>query len=126
AEKMPEGAATEAVKQVMFPVDKQFKPLLPSGCADQGKEQFESVATMPEKAKNYFDAFKQACLEDLANERICIANAIVARKNKKPEYQKMFFEMHIKNKFPSYTKINAECNEMKAERTRKHEFDKSE
>eukprot|EP00959_Pyramimonas_sp_CCMP1952_P085589 1790435-Pyramimonas_sp.AAC.1 len=35
---------------------------------------------MPEKAKDYFDAFKRFGLEGDASERICAAGAIVARR----------------------------------------------
>ncbi|CAK0880861.1 unnamed protein product [Prorocentrum cordatum] len=114
ADVMPEGAATTVVKQVL----------------GEGKGQFESVAIMPEKAKDYFDAFKRFGLEGDASERICAAGAIVARRwqvsKVAHEHQKMFFDVHIKTSFPSYANINNECEEMKVEETSKQEFEKIE
>eukprot|EP00959_Pyramimonas_sp_CCMP1952_P459740 9478736-Pyramimonas_sp.AAC.1 len=98
---------------------------------------------MPDKAKAYFEELKQWGLEEPANERIGIASVIAARRwpvakvarksyeldahmysakreedpeeKNKLEREKMFFEVHINKEFPSYSKINGECNEMKAE-----------
>ncbi|CAK0828532.1 unnamed protein product [Prorocentrum cordatum] len=145
---MPEGAATKVVKQVigeiprdlqalreaMLPVNKQFKPVLPSASAEKGKKQFESVAILPKEAKDYFDEFKRFCPEGDASERICTTSAIVAwrwqvstvankafeldrdegtEEKKKLEHQKMFFDVYMETSFPNYTKINNEYEEMK-------------
>ncbi|CAK0811339.1 unnamed protein product, partial [Prorocentrum cordatum] len=109
AEMMPEGAATKVVKQVlgeipqdlqalrevMLPVKKQFKPVLPRASAEKGKEQFESVAILPKKAKDYFDEFMRFCLEGDASERICTANAIVAWRWQVSKVAKKAFELDV-------------------------------
>ncbi|CAK0863201.1 unnamed protein product [Prorocentrum cordatum] len=109
AEMMPEGAVTKVVKQVlgeipqdlqalhevMLPANKQFKPVLPRASAEKGKEQFESVAILPKKAKDYFDEFKLFCLEGDASERICTANAIAAWRWQVSKVAEKAFELDV-------------------------------
>ncbi|CAK0800592.1 unnamed protein product, partial [Prorocentrum cordatum] len=86
----------QALHGVMLPVNKQFKPVLPRASAETGTGQFESVAIMPKKAKDYFDEFKRFCLEGDASERICATSAIVARRWQVSKVAKKAFELDVR------------------------------
>ncbi|CAK0850361.1 unnamed protein product [Prorocentrum cordatum] len=163
-EMMPKGPATDiarrvlgetpadlqALYEIMPPVNKQYKPILPSDSdePDEDARAFDTVASVPEAAKPYFEQFQANSIENYENERILVTEGIFAKKRheldqhgcfirrakmdedtkyqKKLEHEKNFFDIYAQKKFPSYYKSIEEHKEMCDEKKRKQELKTSE
>ncbi|CAK0809893.1 unnamed protein product [Prorocentrum cordatum] len=93
-EMMPKGPATDIVRrafgevpadlqapcEIMLPVNKQCKPILSSDSdePDEDTRAFDTVASVPEAAKPYFEKFQANSIANYENERILVTEGIVA------------------------------------------------
>ncbi|CAK0799393.1 unnamed protein product, partial [Prorocentrum cordatum] len=120
-------ADLQALYEIMLPVNKQYKPILPSDSDEPGEDAraFDTVASAPGAAKPYFEQFQANSIESYENERI-LATEGGTKYQKKLEDEKNFFDIYVQRKFPSYYKIIEEYKEMCDEKKREQELNASE
>ncbi|CAK0863876.1 unnamed protein product [Prorocentrum cordatum] len=118
-------ADLQALYEIMLPVNKQCKPILPSDSdePDEDTRAFDAVASVPEAAKPYFEQFQANSIENYENERVLVTEGIVAWCRQIAEFAKKRHELDQHGYFIKRAKMDEDTKYQRKLEYEKNFFD---